>query len=54
MELKNGLKVEALLDCRAYASAIAESESERFKQQAPTDFIKIDERPNFQVQFGIG
>ena len=50
LDFENGLTIDALVDSRAYISAIAQKELDRIKQQAPSNIRKIDELPNFQIQ----
>ena len=54
LEFENGLTIDALVDWGAYVSAIAQKELDRIKQQAPSNIIKIDEPPNFQIQVSNG
>ena len=51
---ENGLTMNALVDSRAYVSAIAHTELDRIKQQAPANIFKIDDPPNFQIQVANG
>ena len=37
-----------------YVSAIAQTELDRIKQQAPSNILKIDDPPNFQIQVANG
>ena len=50
LDFANGLTIDAFVDSGAYVSAIAQKERDRIKQQAPSNIIKIDEPPNFQIQ----
>ena len=50
----NGLKIDALVDLRAYVSAIAQNQSKRIKQQALKVTFKIDNPPNFHIQVANG
>ena len=50
----NVLTIDALVDSRAYVSAVAQTELERSKQQAPGNIFKIDDLPNFQIQVANG
>ena len=52
LDFKNGLRIDALVDSRAYVSAIAETDLNRIKQQAPANSFKIDDPPNFQIPVG--
>ena len=54
LDFKNGLTVDALVDSGAYVSAIAQKELDRIKQQSPSNFLKIDDPPNFQIQVASG
>ena len=47
---RNGLIVKALVDARASVSAIFENESNRIKQQAPTNIFKINDSSRFSIQ----
>ena len=51
---ENGLTTDALVDSDAYVSAIAKTELDRIKQQAPVNAFKIDDPPNFQIQVANG
>ena len=50
LEVENGLKIDALVDSGAYVSAIAQNELDRIKQQSPSNILKIDDPPNFQIK----
>ena len=50
LDSENSLTIDALVDLRAYASAIVQTELDRIKQQAPANFFKINDPPNFQIQ----
>ena len=54
LDFKTGLTIDALVDSGAYVSAIAQKELDRIKQQAPSNNLKSDEPPNFQVQVANG
>ena len=54
LDFENGLKIDALVDSGAYVSAIAQTELDRIKQQAPSKILKIDDPPNFQIQVANG
>ena len=54
LDFENGLTIDALVDSGAYISAIAQKELDRIKQQAPSNILKIDEPPNFQIQVANG
>ena len=49
LDFKNGLTKDALVDSGAYVGAIAQSELDRIKQQAPASIFKIDNPRNFQI-----
>ena len=50
---ENGLTIDALVDSGAYVSAIAQEELNKFKQQAPSSILRIDDPPKFLVQAAI-
>ena len=54
LDFETGLTIDALVDSGAYVSAIAQKELDRIKQQAPSNIIKMDEPPNFQIQVANG
>ena len=54
LEFENGLTIDALVDSGAYVSAIAQKELDRIKQQSPSNILKIDDPPNFQIQVANG
>ena len=54
LDFKNGLTIDALVDSGAYVSAIAQKELDRIKQPAPSNILKIDEPPSFQIQVANG
>ena len=51
---ENNLTVDALVDSRAFVSAIAQDGLETIKQKAPNNILKIDDPPNFQIQVANG
>ena len=51
---ENNHTVDALVDSGAFVSAIAQDDLETIKQKAPSDILKIDEPPNFQIQVANG
>ena len=53
-DFENGLIIDAMVDSGAYVSAIAQTELDRIKQQAPGNIFKINDPPNFQIQVAIG
>ena len=54
LDFENGLTIDALVDLGAYVSAIAQNELDRIKQQSPSNILKIDDPPNFQIQVANG
>ena len=54
LDFENNLTVDALLDSRAFVSAIAQDDLETIKQKAPNNILKIDDPPNFQIQVANG
>ena len=54
LEFENGLTKDALVDPGAYVSAIAQNGLDRIKQQAPSNILKTDELPSFQIQVANG
>ena len=54
LDFENGLTIDALVDSGAYVSAIAQRERDRIKQQSPSNILKIDDPPNFQIQVANG
>ena len=50
LHLKHGLTTDALDKFAPYDSALAECERERIKQQPPTNIVKIEDPPLFQIQ----
>ena len=54
LDFENGLTRDALVDSGAYVSAIAQKELDRIKQQSPSNILKIDDPPNFQIQVANG
>ena len=54
LDSENGLTIDALVDSRAYVSAIAQTELDKIKQQAPANNFEIDDQPNFQIQVANG
>ena len=44
LDFENGLTIDALIDSGAYVSAIAQKESDRIQQQAPSNILKIVDR----------
>ena len=54
LDFKNGLTIDALVDSGAYVSAIAQTELDRIKQQAPANIFKIDDPHILQIQVANG
>ena len=54
LDFENGLTIDALVDSGAYVSAIAQKELDRIQQQSPSNILKIDDSPNFQIQVANG
>ena len=54
LDFENNLTVDALVDSRAFVSAIAQDDLETIKQNAPNNILKIDDHPNFQIQVTNG
>ena len=54
LDFENGLTIDALVDSGAYVSAIAQKKLSRIKQQSPSNILKIDDPPNFQIQVANG
>ena len=50
LDFENKLTVDALVDSRAFVSAIAQDDLESIKQKAPNIILKKDDPPNFQIQ----
>ena len=54
LDFKNNLTVDALVDSRAFVSAIAQDDLDTIKQKAPNNIFKINEPPNLQIQVANG
>ena len=54
LDFENGLTIDALVDSGANVSAIAQKELDRIQHQAPSNILKIDDPPNFQIQVANG
>ena len=54
LDFENGSTIDALVDSEAYVSATAQKEFDRFQQHAPSNILKIDDPPNFQIQVANG
>ena len=50
LDFENGLTKDALVESGPYISAKAQKELDRIKQQTPSNILKIDDPPNFQIQ----
>ena len=54
LDFENGLTIDAFVDSRAYVSAIAQKELDRIQQQAPSNILKFDDPPIFQIRVANG
>ena len=54
LDFENGLTIDALVDSGAYVSAMVQKELDRIQQQAPSNILKIDDPPNFQIKVANG
>ena len=54
LDFENGLTMDARVDSKAYVSATTQKELDIIKQQAPSNILKIDDPPNFQIQVANG
>ena len=54
LNFENGSTIDALVDSGAYVSAKAQKELDRIQQQAPSNILKTDDPPNFQIQVANG
>ena len=54
LDFENNHTVDALVDSRAFVSAIAPDDLKTIKQKAPNNILKIDEPPNFRIQVANG
>ena len=54
VDFESGLTIYALVESGVYVRAIAGSEVERFKQQAPTNILSFDIHALIQKQVAIG
>ena len=54
LDFENNLTTDALLDSRAFVSAIAQDDLETIKQKAPNNILKIDDPPNSQIHVANG
>ena len=46
--------IDALVDLRAYVSAISQKEPNLIKQQAPADIFRNEDPPTYQIQLAKG
>ena len=54
LDFEKNLNVDALVDLRAFVSAIAQDDLEIIKLKAPNNILKVDDPPNFQIQVANG
>ena len=54
LDFEKNLTVDALVDSRAFVSAITQDDLEKIKQKAPNNILKIDDPPIFQIQVAKG
>ena len=54
LDFENNHTVDALVDSRAFVSAITQDDLDTIKQKAPNNILKIDDPPNFQIQVANG
>ena len=54
LDFENGLTIDALVDSGDCVSAIAQRELDGIQQQAPSNILKINDPPNFQIQVANG
>ena len=54
LDFENNLTADALLESRAFVSAIAQDDLHTIKQKAANNILKIDYPPNFQIQVANG
>ena len=54
LHFEKNLAIDALVDSRAFVSAIAQDDLETIKQKAPNNILKIDDPPIFQIQVANG
>ena len=54
LDFKGGWILHALVDSRAFISAIAQKEFDLIKQQAPSNILEIDDPLSFQIQVANG
>ena len=54
LDFENGLTIDALVDPGVYVCVVAQKKWDRIKQQAPSNILKSDDPPNFQIQVANG
>ena len=54
LDFENASTIDALVDSGAYLSAIAQKELVIIKERAPSNILKIDDTPNFQIEVANG
>ena len=54
LDFENNLIVDAMVDSRAYVSAIAQIDLDTIKQKSTNNILKTDDPPNFQIQVANG
>ena len=54
LDFENDLRVDTLVDSRAFVSAIAQNDLDTIKVKAPKNILKIDDPPIFQIQVANG
>ena len=54
LDFKIGLTIDALVDSGAYVSATAQKEMDRIKEESPSNILRNDDPPNFQIQVAVG
>ena len=54
VDFENNLTVDALVDSRAFVSAIAQDDLDTTKKKAPNNILKVDDPPIFQIQVANG
>ena len=54
LDFENSLTVDALVESRAFVSAMVQDDLDTIKQKAPNTIIKIDDPPNFQIHVANG
>ena len=54
LDFENNLTVDALMDSKAFVSAIAQNDLKTIKEKAPNIFLKVDDPPNFQIHVANG